>query len=386
MERIPNAGPWVTDKEVAYVADAARNAWYTSANLYNDRFEEAFARYVGVRHAISVPHCTSAIHLALMTLGIGPGDEVIVPELTWIATAAPITQVGATTIFADVDPVTLCISADALAKCISPRTRAVIPVDLYGGMPDWEALRRVANQYGVTLIEDAAESIGSEYHGVKAGALGQIGVFSFHGSKTLTTGEGGMFVTDDSQLYERAQFLRDHGRSPSDRSLFNTEVACKYKMSAMQAAFGLAQLERIDELVGRKREMFSWYQEELGEIPGLTLNAEPDGVFNSLWMTNVMLDPGFGLTKDDIRPRFAENAIDYRPLFHPLSSLPAFEKRPEAAAARERNRVAYHLSPLGVNLPSSFRLTREHVARVGRVLREALAATGKLHEPAKAGG
>lgn len=374
MDRIPNAGPWVTEREVEYVADAARHAWYGNANLYNLRFEQAFAKYVGVRHAVSVPHCTSAIHLALAALGVGPGDEVIVPDITWIATSAPIAYVGAKPVFADVDPVTWCLSADSLAECITPRTKAIIPVDLYGGVPDWDAILSVAQGKGIAVIEDAAEAMGSEYHGRKAGSFGDAAVFSFHGSKTLTTGEGGMLVTNRDDLLDRVKVLRDHGRSPEQGHLFyNTEVAFKYKMSSLQAAFGLAQLERIDELVARKRQIFGWYREAFESLPELTLNAEPAGTKNSFWMTNVLLPESVGLRKEDIAPRFAAAAIDYRPFFHPLSSLPAYAPEPQAEWARARNQVAYRLAPRGVNLPSPMNLDRADVARVSRVVADALA-------------
>lgn len=373
MERIPNAGPWVTEKEVAYATEAARHAWYSNANMFHERFERAFAEYVGVKHAITFPHCTSAIHLALVALGIGPGDEVIVPELTWIASAAPIRYVGASTVFADVDPKTLCLSAESFERCITRRTKAVIPVELYGSMPDWDALTAIAREHRIAMVEDAAEAIGSEYHGHKAGSLGDAGVFSFHGAKTLTTGEGGMLTTNRQDLHDRVRILRDHGRSPTDSTFFfNAEVAYKCKMSSMQAAFGLAQLERIDELIERKREMFFWYQEELAGIPGLTLNQEPAGTRNSYWMTNVLIDPSYGVTKDDVRSHLEADAIDYRPLFYPLSSLPAYANDPGIEGARERNSVAYALAPYGVNLPSPFSLTRDQVARVGRALRRAL--------------
>lgn len=372
MERIPNAGPWVTDKEVAYATEAARDAWYSNASLYHDRFETAFAEYVGVQYAITFPHCTSAIHLSLVALGVGPGDEVIVPDLTWIASAAPVDYVGATVIFADVDPVTLCLSPAAFKQAITPRTKAIIAVELYGSMPDWEAIRAIADQHNIAIIEDAAEAIGSEYRGKKAGSLGDIGVFSFHGAKTLTTGEGGMLTTNRKEIHDRIRILRDHGRSPSDPTFFfNGEVAYKYKMSSMQAAFGLGQLERIEELVSRKREIFAWYKEELADLP-VTLNAEPPGTLNSYWMTNALLDPKGGVTKEDVRPYFERDAIDFRPLFYPLSMLPAYAKHPSSIGAPARNPIAYTLSPIGVNLPSPMNLTRAQVTRVSRALRAAL--------------
>ncbi|HEV7394537.1 MAG TPA: DegT/DnrJ/EryC1/StrS family aminotransferase, partial [Burkholderiales bacterium] len=239
MERILVSGPSISQKEIDYVTDAVTNAWYGSANMYHVRFERAFAEYLGLQHAMALPSCTAALHLALAALGVGPGDEVIVPDATWIASCAPISYVGATPVFADIDEQTWCISASSFEECITPRTKAVIPVDLYGNQPDWDAIREVARRHGIVVIEDAAEAIGSEYKGRKAGSFGRAGVFSFHGSKTLTTGEGGMLVTDDTTLFERAQFLRDHGRIPGDKMFFNHEVAYKYKMSSMQAALGL---------------------------------------------------------------------------------------------------------------------------------------------------
>src|SRR5258705_1443478 len=284
MERIPVAGPSITQKEIDYVTDAVTNAWYANANIYHERFEKAFADYLGVRYAMALPSCTSAIHLSLLALGIGPGDEVIAPDATWIASAAPITYVGATPVFADIDRQTWCMSAETLAAAITPRTKAVIVVDLYGNMPELNPLLELAGQRGLAVIEDAAEAAGAHYDGRKAGSFGNTGVFSFHGSKTLTTGEGGMLVTDDEVLFHRALFLRDHGRRPGDRQFWNTEVAYKYKMSSMQAALGLAQLERLEELIERKREIFAWYREELEGLEEVTMNYELPQAWNSYWM------------------------------------------------------------------------------------------------------
>ena len=214
MDRIFIAGPWITQKELDYVADAVAHAWYGNANIYQERFEKAFCEYLGVKYAICLPSCTSAIHLSLLALGIGDGDEVIVPEGTWIASAAPVTYVGATPIFADIDAKNWCLSPASFDRWITPRTRAVIPVDLYGNVADYQALKEIANRHNIAIIEDAAEALGAEYQGKKAGSLGDCGVFSFHGSKTVTSGEGGMLVTDREDLYERILFLRDHWRAP----------------------------------------------------------------------------------------------------------------------------------------------------------------------------
>jgi len=369
---IPVSGPSITQKEIDYVTDAVTNGWYGNANLYQSRFERAFAEYLGVRHAMSLPSCTSAIHLALAALGVGPGDEVIVPDITWIASSAPIDYVGATPQFADVDPISWCMSPQSFESLINERTRAVIPVDLYGNVADMPAIVEIAKRHGVAVIEDAAEAVGAENGSRKAGSFGDAGVFSFHGSKTLTTGEGGMLVTDDTALYERSQVLRDHGRRPGDKAFFNREVAFKYKMSAMQAALGLAQLERIDELVRRKRQIFAWYAEELGGIHGVTLNVEGVNTKIVYWMITIVLDPSFGITKDVLQERLAARGIDTRPFFHPLSALPAYEALPAAAAARKRNRVAYALSPYALNLPSGLNLDRALIHDVATAVRDIL--------------
>jgi perosamine synthetase len=374
MKRIPVAGPWITAKEIEYVTDAVTNAWYERANVYHDRFERTFAEKLGARHAVSLPSCTSAIHLALLALGIGPGDEVVVPDVTWIASVAPVTYVGATPVFADVDPHSWCLSADSLAEVIGPRTKAIIPVDLYGNMPDMDAILAVAARHQLAVVEDAAEAIGSRYRGRYAGTFGDAAVFSFHGSKTLTTGEGGMLVTDRDDILKRVLVLRDHGRQPGDKTFVNTEVGYKYKMSSMQAALGLAQIERLDELVQRKREIFSWYEAELQGVEGITLNSEAEGVVNTYWMVTVVVDPGRGIDKTTLIGRMSDRGVDCRPIFSPLSSLPAFAQHPSTAPARARNKVSYIVGPYGVNLPSGFNLDRDAVHRVAEALRASLSA------------
>jgi perosamine synthetase len=374
MERIYVAGPWITQKELDYVTDATANAWYGSANMYHERFEKAFREYVGTKYAMALPSCTAAIHLALAALGIGVGDEVIVPEGTWIASAAPVTYVGATPIFADVDVRGWCLSPQSFERWITPKTKAIIPVDLYGNIADYDALREVANQYGIVIIEDAAEALGGEYKGRKAGSLGEVGVFSFHGSKTVTTGEGGMLVTDREDLYERALTLRDHGRSKGPKMFWNDEVAFKYKMSSMQAALGLAQVERIDELLARKREIFRWYQEELAGMPDVTLNEQAEWTRSTFWMVTFVWGATYEIPKEEVIAEFKRRNIDTRPFFYPLSSLPAYEHLPQAHMARKENRVIYQISPQAINLPCPLKLTREQVARVCNDLKEILKA------------
>lgn len=372
MKRILVSGPWITQKEIDYVTDAVTNAWYENANIYHKRFEKAFAEYIGVKFAISLPSCTSAIYLSLLSLGIRPGDEVIVPDSTWIATSAPISYIGAKPVFADIDKKTWCLSTESFKKLINPKTKAVIPVDLYGNISDIDNICEVARRHGIAVIEDAAEAIGSEYKGHKAGSFGDTGVFSFHGSKTLTTGEGGMLITNQEGIFHRCLFLRDHGRNPGDKKFWNTEVAYKYKMSSMQAALGLAQLERIDELVKRKRQIFNWYLSELGNIQGITLNYEASNTKNTYWMVTVVLDEKFGFKKEELISLMSEKNIDCRPFFYPLSSMPAYKDLKQVTQAQKRNKNAYKISPYGINLPCSMNMTKEKVGYVCNVLKSVI--------------
>jgi len=222
----------------------------------------------------------------------------------------------------------------------------------------------------IDYVADAAEAIGSEYHGKRSGSFGDTGVFSFHGSKTMTTGEGGMLVTDREDLYSRCLILRDHGRAPGEKMFWNAEVGYKYKMSSMQAALGLAQLERIEELVEKKRQIFSWYQQNLQLVEGITLNYEGPGTKNSYWMVTAIFDPKFGLLKEEIIRRMKEKNIDLRPFFYPLSSQPAYSGVASAIEAKERNAVSYRISPCGVNLPCGMNMTKESVKYVCDVLKK----------------
>jgi perosamine synthetase len=374
MARIPIAGPSITDREVELVTQAVRESWYEGANSFNSRFETGFAQHSGRAHAVSLPSCTAALHLGLMALGIGPGDEVIVPDCTWIASAAPVSYVGAKLIFADIDRQSWCLSPESFEALITPRTKAAIVVDLYGSMPDWDRLTEIANRHGVVLIEDAAEAIGSSWRSRPAGSFGVMSAFSFHGSKTLTTGEGGMLVFDDPVIKDRVLRLRDHGRAPGDTMFFNDEVGWKYRMSGLQAALGVAQLERLDELVAGKRQIFSWYREALGDWNGGTLNPDIEGLYNSYWMSTLVLAPELGIAKETLIPALAKVGIDTRPFFYPLSQIPAFRDTEQAKTARQRNHVSYAVSPSGINLPSALKLTRDDVLTVAKRVREVVEA------------
>jgi perosamine synthetase len=308
-----------------------------------------------------------------MALGICPGDEVIVPETTWIATAAPISYVGAIPIFVDIEPDSWCLSTDSVREVLNERTRAVIAVDLYGGCPDLVGLEALAAESGVHLIEDSAQAVGGRHAGKPAGSFGTTSAFSFHGSKTLTTGEGGMVFCDDDGLWERMLFLRDHGRPPGDTALRSTEVAWKYKMSEFQAAFGRVQLDRIEDLIARKRQIFDWYAERLADAP-LTLNVERPGDRNTFWMVTAVLDATLGVTSQRLAEELKALNIATRPFFWPLSSLAAYGDSPDIGRARQRNRVSYELTQRGINFPSSLMLTEAQVDRVCEAITHIISA------------
>jgi perosamine synthetase len=367
--KIPIAGPWITEKEIRYVTEAVAKGWYANSAKYQSDFEQAFATSIGRRYAIALPSCTAGLHLALLALDIGPGDEVVVPDVTWIATSAPVTYVGATPVFADFDADSWCITADTIKAVLTPRTKAVIVVDLYGNMPDLDPILELCRERNLAVIEDAAEAVGATYKRRPAGSFGTFSAFSFHGSKTLTTGEGGILLLDDETAYWHCLKLRDHGRDPGDMMFWNRTIGYKYRMSSMQAALGTAQLERLPELIARKRAIFDWYRRELGNSPGITLNNEAPEVFNVYWMVTVLLDPALGWTKEKLVPTLRAHNIDCRPFFYPLSMQPAYKSFPSAVAARERNSVSYKVSPYGVNLPSALSLTEEQVALVASKLK-----------------
>ncbi len=373
-ERIPVAGPSITDREPELAAEAARTAWYGNHYAYNARFEQMLADYVGVAHAVSLPHCTAGLHLALAALGVGPGDEVIVPNVTWIASVAPIVYVGAEPVLVDIRADTWCIDPDAIEAAIGPKTKAIIGVDLYGSMCDWDRLQKIADRHRLLLIEDAAEALGSSLNGRKAGAFGQVSAFSFHGSKTVATGEGGMLATNDKALFDRVLFLRDHGRAPGDRFFQNSEIAFKYRMSAVQAALGVAQMERIDALIAHKRAIFGWYQERLRDLQGVALNAEPQGVVNSYWMVTIVPDAALGFDKFQIMDELNKRNIDSRPFFSRLSDLQAFDDRAASKRFVTPDELGATIARCGVNLPSGYNMDEAKVDIVAAAVREIFSA------------
>jgi len=361
--RIPYTKPSITELEVRYATDAAANGWGEHCYDYIVRFEEAFKTHLGVEYAIATSSCTGALHMGMAALGVGPGDDVIMADTNWIASAAPIVHLGATPVFVDILPDSWCLDPALVEQAITPRTKAILAVHLYGNLCAMDELLAIGERHGIPVIEDAAEAIGSVYHDRRAGSMGRFGAFSFHGTKTLTTGEGGMFVTNDADLYERVLTLSNHGRARGQTKQFWPDVVgFKYKMSNIQAAIGCAQLERIDELVNRKREILAYYKAALEELPGVAMNPEPPGTINGAWMPTVVFDRSHGITREILQAAFAEENIDARVFFHPLSGLPMF--KPIA-----QNRVTQDIPQRTINLPSYHEITQEDLDRVVSVLK-----------------
>lgn len=365
QKKIPIAGPWITDKEVRYVTKAARDGWYEKAYYYVREFEEKFASYIGVKYAIATDSCTNALMISLAALDIAPGDEVIVPECTWISTAAVVVLRGAKPVFADIEEDTWCIDPEDVKKKITSRTKAVIPVHLYGHSADMDALEKLSKKHNLLVIEDAAESVGATYKGRQTGSFGEFGCFSFFGAKLLVTGEGGMITTNDARLYERAKVIQSQGADPK-KKFWQNELGYKSMMSNIQAALGTAQLARIDELIAKKRKIYSWYKKYLGEIPGLQLNVERKGYRNTYWMTTIVLDKELGFNKRQFMDRLLNYNIESRPFFYPLTQMALFRKY------RDRNPIAYELSEYGVNLPSAMSLTEKDIVYVCEIVKSIL--------------
>lgn len=366
MSRIHYTKPSITEKEVAYATEAARDGWGAKCYDFIYRFEAAFRDHLGVEFALATSSCTGALHLGLSAAGIGEGDEVIVADINWIASVAPVVHLGAVPVFVDVLEDTWCIDPDRAEAAITPRTRAIMAVHIYGNLAALDALRDIAHRHGLILIEDAAEALGSTWGTSPAGSLGTFGTFSFHGTKTMTTGEGGMFVTNDQALFDRVQALNNHGRMPGQTKQFWADmVGFKYKMSNVQAAIGCAQIERVGELIDRKRQIFAEYQSRLADLP-LAMNPSPPQGQNGYWMPTIVAERGSGFDRERLLQRFVEREIDGRIFFWPLSMLPMFERR-------EDNVVSYSLFERAVNLPSYHDMTTSDIERVCTALREEFA-------------
>ncbi|NQU41450.1 MAG: DegT/DnrJ/EryC1/StrS family aminotransferase [Lentisphaerae bacterium] len=372
MRTILAAKPSITQREIDYVTDAVTTGWGAQCYDYLNRFSECLREYFDVPHVWPTSSCHGALHIGLKALGVGPGDEVIVPDLTWTGSVFPISWLGATPVFVDALESSWCISPASIIAAITPRTRAIVIVHLYGNLCDMDAIMEIGRAHGIPVIEDAAEAVGSEYHGRKAGSIGDMGVFSMHGTKTLTSGEGGALLCNRDDLVESIATIENQGRKPGKHIIFWVdEIGLKYKLSNIQAALGLGQFERAGELVGAKRKIFDWYQTLLADWDDIALNPQPEGCLNSYWQPTIMFGESWGMTevrRNALVTAVTSVGVGIRPLFYPVSKLPMYEPAPQ-------NHVTYALHGRGINLPNYFDMTQDDVAYVLATVRERLGPT-----------
>ena len=353
---IPVFTPWLARSARDNVLECIDTGMLSSLGPFVRRFEQGFGGLCGASHAVAVSNGTNALHLALAAAKIGPGDEVIVPALTFVAPASAVTYTGARPIFADVTPETWTIDVRDVRRRLTPRTRAIIAVHLYGHPADMDPLLEIARERDLLLIEDAAEAHGARYKGRVVGAIGDVGCFSFYGNKLISTGEGGMLVTNDASLAARAALLRDHAMAPN-RYYFHAEVGFNYRMTNLQAAVGCAQLEDFETILARKREITCQYATRLSGVRGLSLPKQAAWAESVYWMYSVLVEPEFGRTRDDVMAALREQGIDTRPFFVPLNLLPVYP-------AQDACPVAEEVARKGINLPSGPTLTTAEIDQV----------------------
>ena len=363
--RYPIAAPDLSGNESAYVSECLRSTWISSNGPFIGQFETSIAAYTRTRHAIATCNGTVALHLALTGLGIGPGDEVIVPSLTYVATANAVVYCGATPVFADSEPDTWCLSVASVARLLSPRTKAVIPVHLYGHPCAMDPLRELAASQSLWIVEDCAEALGATYHGRPIGGLGTVSTFSFYGNKLVTTGEGGMVTTNDAQLAQRLRLLRGQGMD-LQRRYWHPIVGFNYRLTNVAAAIGVAQMERIDQLLQARKRVAAWYNERLGNFPSVVLPVQAVGASNAFWMYSILT--ANNARRDSLMADLAKKGIETRPFFYPVHEFPMYR------GCRSDNGcpVARALSYRGLSLPTSSYLQQEDIDVIAREVRELL--------------
>ncbi|TXD81370.1 DegT/DnrJ/EryC1/StrS family aminotransferase [Subsaximicrobium wynnwilliamsii] len=361
---IPISQPSITQKEIDYVNDAVTSTWISSLGKYIDRFEAEFAAFCGSRYAICVSNGTVAIQLALTAYGIGEGDEVIMPNLSFIATANATLHCGAKPVFADIDPSNLCLDPNAIEALITPKTKAIMPVHLYGHPAQMDAILKIANKHGLWVIEDAAEAHGATVNGKRVGSWGNCATFSFYGNKNLTTGEGGMITTDDEDFYNRCRHLRDHAMSKEKR-YWHTAPGFNFRMTNIQAAIGCAQLERVADFMAKRQLIFDWYKTYLGDFKGVSLNNTDAWATNAYWLI-CLENKSWNLeSRDAFMVELKKRGVDSRPYFYPMSQMPYINEFPDTP-------VTNQIYQQGINLPTYFDLKEEQVKFICEILRQLL--------------
>jgi perosamine synthetase len=355
---IPIAEPYFDEQELANVVQAVKTGWVSSKGSFIPEFEERCAAYCGVRYGVATANGTCALHLALTVLGVGPGDEVIVPSLTFVATANAVRYAQAKPVFVDSDPYYWCLDPEKLEAKITRNTKAIIPVHLYGHPCDMDAIADCARRHNLYVIEDVAQAHGAEYKGKKVGSFGEIACFSFYGNKMITTGEGGMCLTDSQELAERMRLLRDHGMNPT-RRYWHDFIGFNYRMTNMQAGIGVAQLGKLERFIERKRAIAGWYEDGLGELARkglIKLHPEMPWAKGTYWMYSILTEDAF-VSRDELAKRMEQAGVETRPFFHPMHTLPPYRDGESLPVCEE-------LSAKGISLPSGVSLTREDVEMI----------------------
>ena len=356
---IPIAEPSLGEEELRNVIEAVKSGWISSKGKFIEEFEQEFAKYCGRKYGVATANGTVALHLALKAFGINKGAEVIVPDLTFVAVANTVTYCNAKPVFVDSHPDYWCINPEKIEEKITPKTKAIVPAHLYGHPCDMDAILDIAEDRGLYIIEDAAEAHGAEYKGKKVGSFGDISCFSFYGNKIITTGEGGMCLTNNEELAEKMRILRDHGMDPNKRYWYDV-IGFNYRMTNLQAAVGVAQLKKLDEFVEKKRKIADWYSERIKELEEnglIKLHPEMPWAKCVYWMYSILVEDKFGMSRDDLMNRLEEKEIDTRPSFYPIHVLPPYK-------SEERFSVAEELARKGINLPSGVTLTENEIEQI----------------------
>jgi perosamine synthetase len=367
LQPISVCEPLIAGRELEYVTDAIKTGWISSSGGYVDKFERRFAEYLGVRDAVTTTSGTTALHLALVAAGIGPGDEVVIPAFTMFSTAAAVCYTGATPVFVDADPRSWNIDASLVQAKLTPRTKAILPVHIYGHSCDMDALAAATAGRKILIIEDAAEAIGSEYKGRRCGALGDLSCFSFFANKLITTGEGGMVTTNDAELAGKLRYFKNLAfPRTGPRRYFHEDIGFNYRMPNLLAAFGLAQLERVDTYLENRRRNAELYNGLLKGQRGITTPPELDYTLNSYWMYSILIEDDFGLTRDEVVTALAAAKIETRTFFISMHRQPALARY--GCDMSGEYPVTDALARKGLYLPSGSGLTREQIERVASTL------------------
>lgn len=364
-KKISFAGPWITKKEEDYVLDAVRNGWYQTFDMHIKKLEQAVCEYLETKYAIATHCCTLALHLGCTTLGFTEGDEVICTDFSWAATAHTIAYTRATPVFVDIEEDSWCISPDAIIKAITPKTKGIMLVHTFGTPANMDKIMTIAKEHNLKVIEDAAPSLGAIYKGKKTGTFGDIGCFSFQGAKIAVSGEGGVLVTNNEQLYKKALLLSNMGRTDSKATFWTDKLGFQYTIGNLPAALALAQVERIEELVARKREIFTWYEKRLKEHPKIKIIKEKSGTRSNYAYPSILISETSKTSRDNILNVFKENNIHARPGFPSMSRFPMYEHRHDTP-------VTEKVWKWGISLPSAANISETDVDFVCNLLQKLL--------------